>query len=96
MSKAVDDAVAALTDRFTTAIGNVGDDVRRIKAALEEAVLNSGDQVALAALAKLEPLADRLDALAAETPEDEVEEPADPVDEGDDELPPVDEGDPEG
>ncbi|WP_085911469.1 MULTISPECIES: hypothetical protein [Pseudonocardia] len=70
-----------LKQRIDDATNNIAGDIRGLKAKLDEALAGSDAHAAQAvqdALAGFDTLAARLEHLADETPEDELEHPADP------------------
>lgn len=73
--------VSEIVARINAASDNLANDLRSVKARLDEALAgqDAAVQAALAgAVDELTPLADKLDALAAETPEDEPQPEPEP------------------
>lgn len=71
-----------LKARIDTATSNIAGDVRNLKTQLDQALAGSDAHAADAvqtALSGFDTLADRLENLAADTPDDEVAEPGEPA-----------------
>ena len=84
---AVEDTMALnateLKQRIDDATTNIGADIRRVKDQLAQALADqdvAAGEAVQDALAGFDTLADRLENLAAETPEDELEDPEVPAD----------------